>query len=60
MENELFGTGWSDYNDLDPTPTTFDQKYWNKGYKLSNWVPCYDWISGDGYNNFSTWIDNAK
>ena len=37
-----------------------DREHWGKGFKLSNWVQCYDWTSGDGYNNFATWLENAK
>ncbi|MBK7818307.1 MAG: TIR domain-containing protein [Sphingobacteriaceae bacterium] len=36
-------------------------KQWrNRGYNFSNWVPIYNWCTGDGYNNFATWVDSAK
>lgn len=54
------GITWKIYNNLQPKTNSFDRQYWGQGFKLSNWVPCYDWISGNGFNNFSTWIDNAK
>ncbi|MDX2256543.1 MAG: TIR domain-containing protein [Pseudanabaenaceae cyanobacterium bins.39] len=25
----------------------------------SNYYPTYDWVSDDGYNNFSTWVETA-
>jgi hypothetical protein len=28
--------------------------------KLSQWVPCYEWTTGDGYKNFPTSVNNAK
>lgn len=54
------GVDWKIYNDLTPTIGNFDRKYWNKGYRLSEWVPCYDWTTQNGYNNFATWVDSAK
>jgi len=54
------GAGWSVYQDLPPKATSFDQQYWGKGFKLSNWVPCYDWTADDGYSNFPAWLDSAK
>jgi hypothetical protein len=55
------GTDWKVYNELPPKRLTgIDRRHWGKGFKLSNWVPIYDWVSGDGYNNFSIWVDNAK
>ena len=53
-----YGT-WTKYNDLQPT-LNFDRKFWGKGYTLSDWVPCYDWIKNQGYENFATWIEAAK
>lgn len=54
------GTIWKDYGDLPPKKTSYDLQYWGKGFKLSTWVPCYDWASGDGYKNFATWVESAK
>ena len=53
------GTNWNDYQDLVPGAKIFDKKYWGKGYKLSNWVPCYDWVKQNGYDNFASWIENV-
>ena len=54
------GTDWKIYQDLPSKTASFDRQYWGKGFKLSSWVQCYDWISGNGYNNFATWLENAK
>ncbi len=53
------GTKWSNYKDLIPESTTFDRKFWDKGYLLSGWVPCFDWIKDEGYDNFASWIEKA-
>ncbi len=54
------GSSWKVYQDLPAKVFSFDRQYWGKGFKLSAWVPCYDWTSGDGYKNFPTWVDSAK
>lgn len=54
------GTNWKDYGDLPSKKTNIDRQYWGKGFKLSNWVPCYDWTSGEGYKNFPNWVESAK
>jgi hypothetical protein len=54
------GKNWTVYQDLPPKSVSLPQQHWSKGFKLSNWVPCYDWTSGNGYKNFATWVDNLK
>lgn len=55
------GSNWKIYQDLPPKLLrNMDEQHWGKEFQLSNWVPIYDWTSGDGYNNFTTWVDNAK
>lgn len=51
---------WQVYQDLPSKQTSFDRKYWGKGYTLSGWVPSYDWVTGNGYQNFPTWVEQAK
>lgn len=34
-----------------------DKEHWGKGYSLSQFYSCYDWVTNDGYNNFSNWIE---
>jgi hypothetical protein len=53
------GNNWSLYEEIIPESKTFDRRYWSKGYRLSGWVKCYDWITNDGYNNFADWIERA-
>ncbi len=57
---ERYDTNWTEYLDLPPKTTNFEQEYSNRGYSFSEWVPCYDWAAGDGYNNFPRWVDTAK
>ncbi len=54
------GTNWNVYQDLPVKLLSPDSQHAGKGFKLSNWVPCYDWVSEDGYKNFPTWVANAK
>jgi hypothetical protein len=54
------GRDWKIYQDLPPKATGYAREHWGKGFQLSSWVPCYDWTSGNGYNNFATWVENAK
>jgi len=58
--HEHNGSRWTEYGDLGPKATSYAREHWGKGFKLSDWVPCYDWTSNDGYNNFATWVDTAK
>ncbi len=55
-------TEWSDgkwiyYSDLDPFDIN-QQPQANRGKHLllSHWLRVYDWVSGEGYKNFSSWI----
>ena len=54
------GIDWKTYQDLPPNNTSFEAKWCGKGYKLSSWVPCYDWSSQNGYKNFALWVDSAR
>lgn len=55
------GNSWKVYQDLPPKKlTNMASQHWGKGFKLSNWVQVYDWITQDGYNNFPSWIESAK
>ena len=48
---------WVYYSDLDSFPVN-QQPPANRDQHLplSHWLPVYDWVSGEGYKNFSTWI----
>ena len=54
------GVDWAVYQDLPTKPPNFAMKYWGRGYKLADWVPVFDWATGDGYNSFPAWVDSAK
>lgn len=55
------GSDWKISKDIQPKKLSdMPQQFWNRGYKLSNWVKVYDWATEDGYNNFPNWLDNAK
>ncbi len=53
---------WRVFSDLGPNRCAgrFDSKFWGQGYTLGNWVPVYDWIANEGYNNFADWAGNTK
>lgn len=55
------GSDWKIFADLpNKTITNIDRQNWGKGFNLSNWVQVYDWTNDNGYNNFPTWVENAK
>jgi hypothetical protein len=55
------GTDWKIYQDLPAKRlTNMPAQHWGKGFKLSNWVPIYDWTVGVGYNSFPKWLESAK
>ena len=54
------GSKWNEYTDLPKKRIYWDKQYWGKSYKLSEWVPVYDWELQKGYDNFSDWVENAK
>ena len=51
------GTQWVYYQDLDAF-TIVQQPLDKRGkrFQLSHWLPVYDWVTNDGYNNFSSWV----
>lgn len=54
---EWVNNKWVYYSDLD-TFAVSQQPEANRGkhLALSHWLPVYDWVSGEGYKNFSRWI----
>lgn len=54
------GKNWQNFKELIPESRDFDRKFWSRGYILSRWVKCYDWVLDDGYNNFAKWVENAE
>ena len=51
---------WQEFVDLPPSDTSYGREHWGKGFTLASWVPCFDWTSGDGYQNFAAWVEAAK
>lgn len=54
---EWNGEKWIDYSELgsfeigqQPVANR------NRGFKLSHWLPVYDWVANNGYENFNNWI----
>lgn len=58
--SEYDGTNWIVYQDLPAKPVNYAQQHRGKWFRLADWVPRYDWTNEDGFNNFSTWVENAK
>lgn len=57
---EYNGNDWVIYRDLPPKKVTnINKEHWGKGFKLSNWVKCYDWSIHNGYDNFAEWVENS-
>ncbi len=54
------GADWKLYQDLPSKSVNVASQHWGKRFKLSEWVPCYDWTFGNGYHNFPSWVDSAK
>lgn len=47
-----------EYGDLGDNP--FEElEYDDEGSVFADFVPCYDWVIDDGYNNFHKWIADA-
>jgi Thoeris protein ThsB, TIR-like domain len=51
---------WKEYSEIDSSSSYQTNgvglQYRGKGFKLAQWYPVYDWVAGDGYNNFSRWV----
>lgn len=56
---EKVGGKWIKYDKIDGSASyrvEVAQKYRGNGYNLSNFYSTHDWVSDDGYNNFSNWV----
>jgi len=53
---EWNGTTWIDYPELQSFEIN-EQPAANRsrGFKLSHWLPVYDWVVNNGYQNFDSW-----
>jgi hypothetical protein len=57
---EVVAGKWVEYSEIDGSSSYrtngVGSQYCGKGFNLSNWYRCYDWVADDGYNNFSSWV----
>lgn len=57
---EKINGNWNKYSEIDGSPSYqtngVGSQYRGKGFNLGQWYPEYDWVAGDGYNNFSGWV----
>lgn len=51
------GSRWVYYSDFDTFAINEQpmEKH-GKQFQLSHWLTVYDWVAGNGFNNFSSWI----
>ena len=47
--------GYTDYRGKNP----FLNITWPDGRNLAQFVPTYDWVANDGYNNMHIWVEKA-
>lgn len=48
------------YKQTDPKGRNpFENLKWQDGRTLAQYVPVYDWVLDDGYNNLHTWVEKA-
>lgn len=57
---EFVNGNWIQYNEIDGSSsyqTNVPKQYWGQGYNFAGWYPVYNWVTDDGYNNFSKWVN---
>jgi hypothetical protein len=59
---EKLGNEWHEYDEIDGGSsyrlgTPAPERLRGKGFNLGRFYPTYDWVTDDGYENFSSWID---
>jgi hypothetical protein len=51
---------WKEYAEIDGNASYqtggVGPHYRSKGFNLAQWYPEYDWLTDDGYQNFSLWV----
>lgn len=51
---------WKEYAEIDGTASyqtgRVEPQYRGEGFTLAEWYPEYDWLTDDGYQNFSSWV----
>jgi hypothetical protein len=56
---EKIGGKWVEYEKIDGSASyrvNVNHQYRAKGYNLSNFYATYDWVTNQGFANFSTWV----
>ena len=57
---ERMNGDWKEYSGIDGSASYqtggVEQRYRGQGFNLAGWYHEYDWVGGDGYNNFGTWV----
>ncbi|MCZ8227526.1 MAG: TIR domain-containing protein [Burkholderiaceae bacterium] len=51
------GSTWAHYQDLgsfEINPQS--QEKWKKNLQLKTWLPTYDWVGNNGFQNFKDWV----
>jgi hypothetical protein len=51
------GSAWTDYQDLGAFAIdlqTHDKR--GKNLQLKTWLPTYDWVANNGFENFKDWV----
>ena len=56
---EKVSGNWKQYEKISSfkLPKTASQEKWGKAYKLSRFIPTYDWVQHDGFENLAKWIN---
>jgi MTH538 TIR-like domain (DUF1863) len=54
-----YNNEWKRYDDADPIAPSLALYLPRKSVTLSSLFAVYDWVSDDGYNNFSNWVSRA-
>lgn len=51
---------WREYSEIDGSASYqtdgVAQEFRGKGFNLAGWYRTYDWVTDDGYSNFSNWV----
>lgn len=56
---ERVGDNWVQYDRIDGFASyrvQVGQQYRGQGYNLGNWYLIYDWVTNDGFNQFTNWV----
>jgi hypothetical protein len=58
--HEIVSGQWQEYTEVDGAASyqvgAVPQQYRGQGYNFGRFYPVYDWVTGNGYNNFANWV----